>query len=121
MLRKEEEIVQQVMREFAGKNASMENNIHKLDFPMVANEIVNRLENLIRQGAVQPMQTAGRFALKDKKRFEFHCIAKDEKEFNDKIQTAYNNRSGLKPKGTTYTIEDYLADFIKVKVTIEKL
>ena len=49
MLRKEEKIVQQVMRKFAGKNASMENTIHKLDFPKVANEVVNRLENLIRQ------------------------------------------------------------------------
>jgi hypothetical protein len=47
MLTKEEGIIQQVMFEFAGKNASMENTIHKLDFPMVAYEAVNRLEKLV--------------------------------------------------------------------------
>lgn len=69
MLREEEKIVQQVMRDFAGKYASMENTIHSLDFPMVANEIVNQLEQFIMIGLIQTIEEKEEIHLEKYKEF----------------------------------------------------
>lgn len=62
-----------------------------------------------------------RYALKDKHKFAFRCIAETEAEFDNKIQSAYFNARGLSTKGEQYTLDDFLSRYDKVKVIVEYL
>lgn len=61
------------------------------------------------------------YALKDKKRFEFLCVSKTKEELDKKIQQFYWNRSGMRPKGTKFTMEDLMEDYIRVEVTVRRI
>lgn len=60
-------------------------------------------------------------ALKDKKRFKFICISRTAEEFKDKVDESYRLRSGLKPKGEEYTMDDYLSGFIQVEIDLKSI
>lgn len=61
------------------------------------------------------------YALKDKKRFEFLCVSKTKEELDKKIQQFYWNRSGMRPKGTKFTMEDLMEDYIRAEVTVRRI
>jgi hypothetical protein len=64
------------------------------------------------------------YALKDKKYFQFSCISKTEAEMEDKIETSYCSWRACKSRSApeeTKRKDVFLADYMKVKITIEKL
>ena len=70
------------------------------------------------------METEIIYALKDKKYFQFTCISKTKRELEDKIETAYwdwkssRSRSELEE---TKTKQVFLSNYIKVKITVDRL
>jgi hypothetical protein len=64
------------------------------------------------------------YALKDKKHFQFNCIAKTEKEMEAKIESAYYSWRGLQSRSATEeerSKEVFLSKYIKVKIEINRL
>ena len=64
------------------------------------------------------------YGLKDKKYFQFYCVAKTEEEFEEKVERAYRNWRASRSRSDseeTKTKEIYLEDYFKVKITITKL
>jgi hypothetical protein len=64
------------------------------------------------------------YGLKDKKYFQFNCIAKTEREMEEKIDSAYGCWRGLQSRGATEesrSKEVFLERYIKVKITIERI
>lgn len=59
------------------------------------------------------------YALKEKGRFAFLCAARTPKEHEDKVQQAYWRWRWVQPRGTTATIDEFLAGYEQVKVTLD--
>lgn len=51
----------------------------------------------------------------------FMCVSTTEKGLDSMIQTAYNNKRGLMPRGHKYTMGDFMLDKVRVKITVEEL
>ena len=49
----------------------------------------------------------------------FSCGAKTEIHHDKKVQLAFNNWKSAQPKGNAASMDDYMEDRIKVKITIE--
>jgi hypothetical protein len=63
------------------------------------------------------------YALKHKKYFQFHCVAKTETEFEEKIEKAYWSWRASRGRGAledTKSKEVFLEDYYRVTVTINK-
>lgn len=61
------------------------------------------------------------YALKSKTGFAFSCVSKTEDELKTKIKSAYWNEYGMRPKGTSFTMDDFLSDVNTVTIEINKL
>lgn len=61
------------------------------------------------------------FALRLKSGFVFRCESRGLKEFERKVQSAYHDWKGLKPKGSTASFDDFMAQYDRVEVTIVNL
>lgn len=59
------------------------------------------------------------YALKEKGRFAFTCVAKTQKQHKEKVQQAYCRWRGIQPRGTTASIAEFLAGYEQVTVTLE--
>lgn len=59
------------------------------------------------------------FALKEKNRFIFICVAKAEDEFQKKINAAFSNWRGMQQQGSNKQIAEFLEKYDKVIVTVE--
>ena len=59
------------------------------------------------------------YALKEKWRFTFSCAAETPKKFEEKVQQAYWRWRGIQPRGTAASIDEFLASYEQVKVTLE--
>jgi len=59
------------------------------------------------------------YALKVKGRFAFTCLANNSDEFEKKIQERYWQWRGIQPKGAVISIDDFLATYERVCLTIE--
>src|SRR5690606_34527414 len=67
-------------------------------------------------------KNGGQLALITKERTPHIIImSKDEKDFEQAIETMYWNKKGLKPKSEEWTKEDMLKDYKKVKLYIEEI
>ena len=61
------------------------------------------------------------FALKRKDSLLFRCTALTKSSFAKKIDVAYWSWRGLQPKGTEATMDQFMSDYEKVQVIVEKL
>lgn len=61
------------------------------------------------------------YALKTKGKWEFSHPYRTEAELNDAIKNKFLAWSGIQPKGSNKTIEDYMQDKVKVKISVEKI
>ena len=60
-------------------------------------------------------------ALKSKSGFNFLCVSRTKEEFNKKVDQFYWDRKGMKPKGSEFSKEDLLLDYIEVLVDIKSI
>jgi len=61
------------------------------------------------------------YALKTMGKYEFFCISKTKKELIKNESVAFNNWRGMQADGSDKTIEDFMVNYMRVKVTIEKI
>ena len=61
------------------------------------------------------------YALKVKDKNIFSCWATTEKRLNERVNSAFWNWRGCQPKGSDKSMDDYMANMVKVKVTIEQI
>jgi hypothetical protein len=59
------------------------------------------------------------YALKEKGRFAFSCVADTPKKHDEKVQQAYWRWRGIQPRGTSASRDDFLAGYERVKVVLE--
>lgn len=59
------------------------------------------------------------YALKEKGRFAFLCAARTPKEHEEKVQQAYWRWRGVQPRETAASIDEFMAGYEQVKVTLE--
>ena len=71
--------------------------------------------------SLMDMDTRTYFALKDKTRFEFCCAATTPDEFDKKVNRAFQNWRGLRPRGTDASLDEFLSGFERVRVTVDVL
>ena len=61
------------------------------------------------------------FVLRKKGTTTFYCIAGTHEKLNEKIFATYQNRIGLRPKGSLYTMSDFMSDKVVSEVTIRDI
>lgn len=59
------------------------------------------------------------YALKEKGRFAFLCMAETPKKFDEKVQKAYWGWRGLQPRASAASFDEFLAKYDKVSVSVE--
>jgi hypothetical protein len=61
------------------------------------------------------------FALQKKGKFEFTCLSKTEDDLDRAIIRAFGRWQGMQSLGSNKTIADFMADKIKVAITISEI
>jgi len=61
-----------------------------------------------------------RYALKDKTKFSFKCIAETLTEHKKKVAMDHSNWAGMQGRGSDTSIEKYLSHWEQVTITIDQ-
>ena len=65
------------------------------------------------------MSRVKKYALKENGRFVFICVAETPKKHEEKVQQAYWRWRGIQPRGTAAPLDEFLAGYERVEVTLE--